>query len=362
MSQNAFHSLKVASVARNTRDAIVVTFELPTTLQPQFAFRPGQYLTLRTQLDGEELRRSYSICSAPGDGVLRVAIKKVDEGVFSSWANHELQAGQILEVMAPTGNFTLDFSPEHQHHYVAFAVGSGITPVFSLVKTALATEPLSRFTLFFGNRSSSSVLFREEIEDLKNRYMERFSLVYIMSRESQDIELFNGRLDGDKVDQLLSVWMPSDEIDYVFVCGPHTMIDSVVQRLQARGIPKANIKFELFGAPTGPRSLRTGREAHTAPGKGQCEVTVVQDGHSRTFVVEKNKDSVLDAALAQGIELPYSCKGGVCSTCRCKVIEGDVDMDANFALEDYEVARGFVLSCQSFPVSDRLVLDFDQET
>ncbi|MVW78957.1 1,2-phenylacetyl-CoA epoxidase subunit PaaE [Bordetella sp. 02P26C-1] len=362
MSQNLFHPLKVASVARNTRDAVVVTFDLPVELRDEFAFRPGQYLTLRTELDGTELRRSYSICCAPDDGVLRVAIKKVDEGVFSSWANHELQPGQVLEVMPPAGNFTVEFSPAHQRHYVAFAVGSGITPVLSLVKTALATEPHSRFTLFYGNRASSSVLFREEIEDIKNTYMERFSLVYIMSRETQDIELFNGRLDGDKVDQLLSVWMPPDAIDYAFVCGPHTMIDSVVQRLQARGVPKSNIKFELFGAPDGPRSLRTGREQRTAPGKGQCELTVIQDGHSRSIVIEKNRDSVLDAAMKQGLELPYSCKGGVCSTCRCKVIEGEVDMDANFALEDYEVARGFVLSCQSFPVSDRLVIDFDQET
>ena len=362
MSQNQFHSLKVASVARNTRDAVVVTFDLPDTLADAFSFLPGQYLTLRTQLNGEELRRSYSICSAPHDKLLRVAIKKVDEGTFSSWANHELQPGQTLEVMAPAGNFTVDFAPENQRHYVAFAVGSGITPVFSLVKTALSTEPRSKFTLFFGNRASSAVLFREEIEDLKNQYMDRFSLVYVMSRETQDIELFNGRLDGDKVDQLMSAWMSPDDIDYAFVCGPQTMTESVVEHLQARGIPKANIKFELFGAPKGPRALRTGHDARQAPGKGQCEVTVVQDGHSRKFVIDKNKDSVLDSALAQGIELPYSCKGGVCSTCRCKVIEGEVDMDANFALEDYEVARGFILSCQSFPVSDRLVIDFDQET
>jgi len=362
MSQHAFHPLTVASVARQTRDAVVVTFQLPDVLRQQFAFLPGQYLTLRTTVDGNELRRSYSICSAPGDGVLRVAIKKVDDGAFSSWANSELQTGDVLDVMPPAGNFTIDFSSEHRRHYVAFAVGSGITPVFSLVKTALSIEPNSRFTLFFGNRSSSSVLFREEIEDLKNRYMERFSLVYIMSRESQDIDLFNGRLDGSKVAQLLKAWMPASDIDYAFVCGPHTMIESVVQQLQTCGLNASNIKFELFGAPTGPRSLRTGKEAPVAPGKGKCEVTVVQDGHRRQFVVEKNKDSVLDAALAQGVELPYSCKGGVCSTCRCKVTEGEVDMDANFALEDYEVARGFVLSCQSYPVSDRLTLDFDQET
>jgi len=362
MSSSLFHPLKVASVARNTRDAVVVTFDIPDDLVQTFRFRPGQYLTLRAQINGEDLRRSYSICSAPQDKLLRVAIKKVDDGVFSSWAAQSLQAGHTLEVMPPTGNFTVDFSPEHQRHYVAFAVGSGITPVFSLVKTALSTEPHSSFTLFFGNRASSSVLFREEIEDLKNRYMTRFSLVHVMSRETQDIDLFNGRLDGDKVDQLLSVWMRPGDIDYAFVCGPQTMIESVVQRLRARGIPKDRIKFELFGAPKGPRALRTGHDARTAPGKGQCEVTVLQDGYSRTFTIVKNQDSVLDSALAQGIELPYSCKGGVCSTCRAKVVQGEVDMDANFALEDYEVARGFVLCCQSFPVSDRLVIDFDQET
>jgi len=362
MASNLFHPLKVASVARNTRDAVVVTFDIPDALADAFHFRPGQYLTLRTHLDGEELRRSYSICSAPQDQCLRVAIKKVDDGVFSSWASQSLQPGHTLEVMPPAGNFTVDFAPEHQRHYVAFAVGSGITPVFSLVKTALSTEPGSTFTLFFGNRASSSVLFREEIEDLKNTYIARFSLVHVMSRETQDIELFNGRLDGEKVDQLMSMWMNPRDIDYAFVCGPQTMIESVVQRLQDHGVAKDRIKFELFGAPKGPRALRTGQDARVAPGKGQCEVTVLQDGYSRTFTIAKNQDSVLDAALAQGIELPYSCKGGVCSTCRAKVVQGEVDMDANFALEDYEVARGFVLCCQSFPVSDRLVIDFDQET
>lgn len=360
MSQ--FHSLNVASVSRNTRDAVVVTFQVPDSLTEAFAFRPGQYLTLRTELGGEELRRSYSICSAPQDGVLRVAIKRLDDGAFSTWANSSLEAGQKLDVMPPAGNFTIDFAPGNQRHYVAFAVGSGITPIFSLVKTALSTELDSSFTLFFGNRASSAVLFREEIEDLKNQYMERFSVVFIMSRENQDIDLFNGRLDGGKVAQLLSVWMDPQDIDYAFVCGPQTMTEDVVQALQDKGLAKDHIKFELFGAPKGPRAVRTGHDARTAPGKGQCELTVIQDGHSRTLMVEKNSENLLDAALAQGLELPYSCKGGVCSTCRCKVTEGEVDMDINFALEDYEVARGFVLTCQSYPVTDKVVIDFDQET
>ena len=359
---NQFYSLKVASVAKNTRDAVVVTFDVPGELDDKFAFRPGQYLTLRTSVDGEELRRSYSICAAPSDRQLRVAIKRLNDGAFSSWANQHLEAGQSLEVMPPDGNFTVEFSPANARRYVAFAVGSGITPILSLVKTALDTEPESSFTLFFGNRASSAVLFREEIEDIKNRYMTRFSLVYVMSREHQDIELFNGRLDGDKATQLLSVWMDPSTIDYAFVCGPQDMTESVTKALMDKGIDKSRIKFELFGSPKGPRALRTGQEARKAPGRDLCEVTVVQDGVTRTLSIEKNKDSVLDSALAQGIELPYSCKGGVCSTCRCKVIEGEVDMDANFALEDYEVARGFVLCCQSFPVSDNLVIDFDQET
>lgn len=359
MSQ--FQSLKVASVARNTRDAVVVTFEVPDTLADTFSFRPGQYLTLRTHIDGQELRRSYSICAAPHDGLLRVAIKRLNDGAFSTWANSDLQAGDVVDVMPPDGHFTVPFSADQARNYVAFAVGSGITPILSLVKTALDTEPESTFTLFYGNRASSAVLFREEIEDLKNRYMTRFSVVYIMSREHQDIDLFNGRLDGGKVQQLLDRWIDPASIDYAFVCGPQDMTESVIEALQGRGLRKDQIKFELFGSPKGPRSLRTGHEARKAPGE-HCELTVVLDGVTRSLIIEKNKDSLLDSALAQGVELPYSCKGGVCSTCRCKVVEGEVDMDANFALEDYEVARGFVLSCQSFPVTDRVLIDFDQET
>jgi len=359
MSQ--FQTLKVASVARNTRDAVVVTFEVPDTLAQAYAFRPGQYLTLRTHINGEELRRSYSICAAPADRQLRVAIKRLNDGAFSSWANAELKAGDAIDVMPPDGHFTMSFDPGQARHYAAFAVGSGITPILSLIKTALDTEPQSSFTLFYGNRASSAVLFREEIEDLKNRYMTRLSIAYVMSREHQDIDLLNGRLDGDKVGELLGRWLDPALIDYAFVCGPQDMTESVISILQEKGIAKERIKFELFGSPKGPRALRTGQEARKAPGE-HCELTIVLDGLTRSITIEKNKDSLLDSALSQGVELPYSCKGGVCSTCRCKVLEGEVDMDANFALEDYEVARGFVLSCQSFPVTDRVLIDFDQET
>ena len=205
-------------------------------------------------------------------------------------------------------------------------------------------------------------MFREEIEDLKNRYMQRFSVVYIMSRELQDIELFNGRLDAEKVDQLLTVWLPAQTIDYAFVCGPHDMTEQVVQTLKNKGLSKDQIKFELFGAPKGPRTKSTGEAPRQAPGAQDCQLTVIQDGITRELTISKNNLSLLDAAMEQGIELPYSCKGGVCSTCRCKVIEGEVDMDANFALEDYEVNMGFVLSCQSFPVTDKVTINFDEET
>lgn len=362
MKTMQFYPLDVASVARNTRDAVVVTFSVPEALRDTFRFRPGQYLTLRTQVDGEELRRSYSICAAAGEQALRVAIKRLNDGAFSTWANTHLEAGDVLEVMPPDGHFTMDFDPSEARNYVAFAVGSGITPILSLVKTALETEPDSTFTLFFGNRASSAVLFREEIEDLKNRYMARFSLIHIMTREQQDIDLFNGRLDGDKVRQLLVQWLDPAHIDHAFVCGPQDMTESVIDALQDRGLEREQIKFELFGSPKGPRSLRTGKDMPKAPGGGTCELTIVQDGITRSIIIEKNQDSLVDSALAQGIDLPYSCKGGVCSTCRCKVVEGEVDMDANFALEDYEVESGFILSCQSYPVTDRVTIDFDQET
>lgn len=359
---NHFHPLKVSSIERTTRDAVVVAFEVPQELKDQFHFRPGQYLNIRTSINGEELRRSYSICAAPHDELLRVAVKRVHDGAFSSWANKELQVGDMIEVMAPDGNFTIDFDPDLSLGYAAFAVGSGITPILSLIKTALDTQPNSTFTLFYANRASSSIMFREEIEDLKNRYMERFSVVYIMSRELQDVDLFNGRLDAEKVSQLLTLWLPPENIDYAFVCGPYDMTEQVVETLKAKGLSKEQIKYELFGAPKGPRTTATGAAPRHAPGAEDCHLTIVQDGITRELTISKNNLNILDAAMEQGIELPYSCKGGVCSTCRCKVIEGEVDMDANFALEDYEVNMGFVLSCQSFPVTDKVVIDFDQET
>jgi ring-1,2-phenylacetyl-CoA epoxidase subunit PaaE len=354
-----FRELKVASVRPETREAIVVTFDVPEALAEQFHYQPGQHLTLRTTIDGEDVRRSYSICSAVQDRRLRIAIKRVPGGLFSNWANGRLQPGSVVEVMPPTGHFNVPLAPENRRHYLAVAAGSGITPILSIVKSVLLTEPQSRVTLVYGNRSSSSVIFKEELEDLKDLYRERLNLVFVLSREQQDMELFNGRIDRSKCDLLLTKWIDPADIDYAFICGPHGMMQDVSASLQAHGVPPAHIKTELFATslPKVPRPQTT----HHVLGSDECAVTVIQDGRTRQFTMKK-AENVVDAGLAQGLELPYSCKGGVCSTCRCKVVEGEVDMDANFALEDYEIARGFRLMCQSYPVTDKLVIDYDQET
>jgi len=355
-----FHEVKVASIRPETRDAIVVTFDIPKELADQFHYTQGQHLTLRTEINGEDIRRSYSICSAVQDQRLRIAIKRVAGGLFSNWANDMLKPGRSVKLMPPAGHFNVPLSPENRKHYVAFAAGSGITPVFSLIKTTLIAEPQSQVTLVYGNRSSSSMIFKEELADLKDVYRERLNLVFILSREQQDIDLFNGRIDRAKCDALLEKWIDPADIDTAFICGPLGMMEDVSASLQAHGLHKAQIKMELFATSLSQEPRPT--PVHPILGHNECQVTVIQDGRMRQFTMGKNKESVLDAGLAQGIELPYSCKGGVCSTCRCKVVEGEVDMDTNFALEDYEIAHGFRLLCQSYPVTDQLVVDFDQET
>ncbi|HEY2968399.1 MAG TPA: 1,2-phenylacetyl-CoA epoxidase subunit PaaE [Casimicrobiaceae bacterium] len=353
-----FHPLKVAHVARETRDAVALTFDVPPALKEAFNFVQGQHLTLRADIAGEDLRRSYSICSAVQDEALRIAVKKAPGGAFSTWINDQVKAGHTIEVMPPMGHFNVVLDPRHRKHYLGFAAGSGITPLLSIVKTTLLVEPKSRFTLFYGNRSSSAVIFKEELADLKDRYLDRFNLVYVMSREPQDIALLNGRIDQGKTDALLAHWVDLADIDTAFVCGPDGMMQAVSKSLQAHGFPKSRIKIELFAASIPKHEHKT--HAAPEPGHAECAVSAIIDGATREFTLEKTKENIIDAAIRQGIELPYSCKGGVCSTCRAKLIEGEVDMDVNFALEDYEVARGFVLCCQSYPVTDKVVVDFDQ--
>jgi ring-1,2-phenylacetyl-CoA epoxidase subunit PaaE len=353
-----FYPLTVAKVKHETRDAISVTFAVPADLKDSFTYQQGQHLTLRAMIGGEDVRRSYSICSAVQDDTLRVAIKRTPGGLFSTWANESLQPGATLEVMPPMGHFNVPLDAASRRHYLAFAAGSGITPILSIIKTTLLAEPHSRFTLFYGNRASSSVIFRDDLTDLKDSYLERLKIVYVMSREQQDIELFNGRITQDKCEQFLRHWVRIDDIDVAFVCGPEDMMHGVSAALQAAGMPKERIRIELFAASI-PKHEHKPRPVE-AGGRHHAEVTVIMDGSAATFTMDKDKESILDAGLRAGIDMRYSCKGGVCSTCRCKLVEGNVDMDVNYALEDYEVARGFVLSCQAFPVTDKVVIDFDQ--
>jgi ring-1,2-phenylacetyl-CoA epoxidase subunit PaaE len=356
-----FYRLTVSEVRQETRESVVATFEVPPHLKEVFRYQQGQHLTLKTHIDGEDIRRSYSICSAVQDDKLCIAIKRTPGGVFSTWANDTLAAGGVLDVMPPMGHFNVPLASENRKRYLAFAAGSGITPMVSIIKTTLMSEPHSHFTLFYGNRSSSNVIFKEELTELKDIYLERLNIVYVMSREQQDIELFNGRITREKCLSLFSQWISVDDYDVAFICGPEEMMKAVSDALQEHGMPKDRIKIELFAASI-PKQAKHKTQERSLAGRTECEVTMIMDGSATTFNMEKDTESVLDAALRQGIEMRYSCKGGVCSTCRCKVVEGKIDMDANYALEDYEIARGFVLSCQSFPVTDKIIIDFDQDT
>jgi ring-1,2-phenylacetyl-CoA epoxidase subunit PaaE len=352
-----FHRLPIASVDRETRDAIAITFDVPPALRDVFRFEAGQHLTLRADIDGDDVRRSYSVCAAEGEQ-LRVAVKRAPGGRFSTWANEALRAGASLDAMPPMGHFNVDREAGASRHYLGVAAGSGITPLLSIVATALASEPRSRFTLIYGNRSSASVMFRDELAALKDRHLDRFNLVHVLSREPQDIELLHGRIDRAKADALFERWVPIGDVDYAFVCGPEGMMDAVRASLAAHGMPADRIRIERFAASI-PKHTHVPRPLPVAA-QTQCEVSVVIDGSRRTFLLEMGLENIIDAGIRNGIELPFSCKGGVCSTCRCRLVEGEVDMDVNFALEDYEVARGFVLACQSYPVTDRVTVDFDQ--
>jgi len=353
-----FHPLRIASVERETRDAVAITFDVPTALADAFRYQPGQHLTVRTHIDGEDVRRSYSICAPASARTLKVAIKRDAGGRFSPWAHQSLREGDTLEVTPPTGHFGLPLDAAARHHYVAFAAGSGITPILSIVASTLEGEPRSTFTLFYGNRASSTVMFREALAALKDLHLTRFNLVHVLSREAQDIELLHGRIDGERALRLVDHWAPLAGVDAVFLCGPDGMMQGVREGLLSRGFPETRIRLERFAASI-PR--RVERPVVRTPGSAtETEVTVVMDGTRRTFTLDRARDTILDAGLRNGIELPYSCKGGVCSTCRCRLTEGEVDMDVNFALEDYEVARGDILACQSYPVTDRVTVDYDQ--
>ncbi len=348
-----FHRLRIAEVRRETPECVSLAFEVPAELAPEYRFVQGQHLNLRTELGGEETRRSYSICSGVDDDELRVAIKKVPGGHFSVWANESLQAGDAIDVMTPEGRFFTPLDPGQARHYVAFAAGSGITPVLSLVRTTLAREPRSRFTLVYGNRRASSVLFNEALWNLKDRYLARFTLFNVFSREAQEVELFNGRIDAAKVRAFLEALIPAAGIDEAFVCGPATMIDEVEGALLAAGVRREHVHVERFGVPGAAAAPVDDAEA------AEAHITLIVDGVRREIDFHRGQHSILEAGRAAGIDLPFSCKGGMCSTCRAKLIEGEVKMAKNYALEPHEVDAGFILTCQSYPLTERVQISFD---
>ena len=345
-----FHALAIADVVQETDDAISLAFAVPADLVARFAFRPGQYLTLRASIDGEDTRRSYSICSAPGEP-LRVAIKRVEDGRFSAWAHAALAPGHSIEAMPPAGRFTV---PDGADNLLAIAAGSGITPILSILKSTLA-RPGTRATLLYGSRSTARILFRDEIEALKDRHMGRLSVVHVLSREQQDIAVLNGRLDAAKLAALLP-GLAADLPDAALLCGPGAMIDAMTQGLVAAGLPQGRILHERFTADGQPSRPRPPAKPGAAP---FATATIIADGVS-TEVPMAEGEPVLDAALRAGLDLPYSCRAGMCSTCRARVVEGSVTMAVNYGLEPWETEAGYVLTCQSHPATPRLVIDYDQ--
>lgn len=359
-----FHALAVAEITPLVDDAVAVGFDVPPELREQFAFRAGQHLTVRRIVDGEDIRRSYSICSTPDElerrGRVRIGVKAVAGGSFSAYVMSELQAGQSIDVLPPLGHFTTAFDPARTRHYAAVAAGSGITPVLSLIATGLATEPQSRFTLIFGNRYARSVMFAEELADLKDRYPARLHVIHVLSREPQDAELLSGRIDADKFRRIIgaSGLVDADDVDEWFLCGPYGMVVDARAALADHGVADVAVHTELFHVADAATPPPTPTSAEAGPTAGETEVTVLLDGRASTFTMPRD-GRVLDNALKVRSELPFACKGGVCSTCRAKVIDGHVEMARNYALEPDELAAGYVLTCQSSPTTDTLTVDYD---
>lgn len=361
MAAPRFHELEIAAVRNETPDAVAITFAIPEDLSDTFAFVPGQYLTLRADIGGEDMRRSYSICSPLGEtGRRTVGVKRIEDGRFSSFAQ-TLKQGDRIEVMPPQGRFTAQIGGSHD--YLLLAAGSGITPCLSIAKSVLAGEPDSTVTLLYANRNSSSVMFRDDLNDLKDRYTTRFTLLHVMDEEVQDVEIMNGRLDAEKLENLANLRVIDPKAaDAIYICGPEPMIRSASTALANLGVDQDKIKFELFTPAPGakPAPAKTNGAAVNGAKHG-ASVEIILDGARRTIEVDAGQDTVLTAAMKAGLDLPYSCAGGMCCTCRCKIVEGAATMDENFSLEPWEIEAGFTLSCQARPDTDRLVLDFDAQ-
>ncbi|TVR81756.1 MAG: phenylacetate-CoA oxygenase/reductase subunit PaaK [Saprospirales bacterium] len=356
--QNKFYTAEVSKIIRETADSVAIEFKLPEEIIDDFLFIPGQYLTIKTLLNGKEVRRNYSICSAPYEGVLRVGIKELPGGKFSTYANRDLKEGDILDIMPPMGKFVHQVDSKSKHHYLGIACGSGITPVISIVKSILKDEPGSRFTLFYGNQTSSTIMFKEEIEGLKNLFLNRFSVYHILSREKGDIPLFEGRIDREKIKKFSRLFFSPDQVDGVFICGPGNMIVDISEQLQELGVPAEKIHFELFTTEGMKPKERKSTKASEITGDF-VRVNLRIDGDIYNYKMPKEGTTLLDGAANTGADVPFACKGGVCSTCRAKLIRGKVDMEVNYALEPDELEQGFILTCQSYPLTDEIAVDFD---
>lgn len=354
-----FHPLRIKDIKQETADCVSVHFDVPGELREDFLFKEGQNITIRSTIDGEEVRRSYSLCTAPHENDIKVAIKKVDGGLFSQFANESLKKGDVLDILPPVGKFNAKLKEGQSGNYLAIAAGSGITPVISIIKHTLHAQPNSSFTLLYGNKSRNSIIFFEELEALKNKYIQRFNFINVLSREKTDSDINYGRIDAVKL-KALQVLLPYQSFDSIYICGPESMIFGARDYFEALGIDRNKIHFELFTTPgqTQAKSEQIVPSEQTDLGP-RSQVTVKLDGRSFDFSLGHNGEAILDAALRQGADLPYACKGGVCCTCRAKLLEGEVSMDVNYALEPEEVAQGFILTCQSHPRSGNVVIDFD---
>jgi len=354
-----FYPLRIKKINKETDQCVSVEFEIPKSKSNSFQFKQGQSLTMRTNLDGEEVRRTYSLCSSPLDKKWKVAIKKVDGGLFSSFANDNLKEGDLLDVMEPVGKFYTDLDPSNKKNYLAFAAGSGITPVISIIKTVLKTEPQSTFTLVYGNRSRSSIIFFEELEGLKNKFIERFSFINVLSRERTETPINFGRIDIGKLTELEKL-IDYKKMDEIFICGPEEMIFCVKNFIEQKDISEKKIHFELFTTSGQKKKSGVGSQESGVKEGPQSKITVKVDGRSFDFDLSLNSDTtILDAALKQGADLPFACKGGMCCTCKAKLLEGEVEMDVHWGLEHEEVEQGYILTCQSHPKTEKVVVDFD---
>jgi ring-1,2-phenylacetyl-CoA epoxidase subunit PaaE len=352
-----FHNIQVQDIHKETRDCAVVTFQIPDELVSEFQYKQGQHLTLKAVIDGHDVRRSYSLCSSPVENKWQVAVKKINGGLFSTFVNENLKKGDVIEIMAPSGVFNVEVNPEKAKNYIVFAAGSGITPILSIIKTHLAQEPNSTFKLFYLNRSVKSIIFKEEIEQLKNRYFGRFEIFYFLTKEHRNIEWLNGRFTKEKLEFLTSKIIDIPSVDECFICGPEEMIFLISDELVAAGLNKEKVHYELFTSGISEEDKKRIQKIVENKVHG-TDVTILDGGKELHFIMDDSYDNILDGALAAGADLPFACKGGVCSTCKCLVVEGEVEMKVNYALDAHEVARGLVLSCQAVPLTDKVVVDF----